>query len=112
MTESLDLAFAALSDATRRSILAELSEGERTVNDLVAMHDLSQPAITKHLKVLEAAGLISRGRVGQTRPCALDPEGLKAVAGWVDTYRKHWDDAFDRMDRYLRNLKFSETPND
>ena len=112
MTVPLDRAFAALADPTRRSILAALASGNRTVTDLVEMHDLSQPAITKHLKVLEAGGLIRRGRVGQTRPCALDPEGLKRVAGWVDTYRTHWDSAFDRMEGYLKTLSFSEVPDD
>lgn len=111
-TTELDKAFAALADPTRRSILAELSTGECTVNDLVAKHTLSQPAITKHLKVLEGAGLIRRGRVGQTRPCALEPEGLRHVAGWVDAYRDRWESAFDRMEDYLASLSFSKTPND
>ena len=112
MAQSLDLAFLALSDPTRRSILAALSQGQRTVGDLVALHDLSQPAITKHLNVLERAHLIQRGRAGQTRPCSLDPEGLRAVADWVARYRAHWDQAFDRMEDYLNTLSFSETPDD
>jgi len=112
MPRDLDLAFSALADPTRRSILAALSGGERTVGDLVSLHPLSQPAITKHLNVLERARLIRRGRAGQTRPCTLDPEGLKAVADWVGRYRTHWDDAFDRMEDYLATLSFSETPDD
>lgn len=112
MTEALDRTFAALADPTRRSIIAVLADGERTVNDLVAMHELSQPAITKHLKVLEGAGLVRRARVGQTRPCHLEPEGLKRVAGWVERYRAQWDGAFDRMDEYLKSLRFPEKPND
>lgn len=112
MPQSLDLAFAALSDPTRRSILSAVAEGPRTVGELVALHDLSQPAITKHLNVLERAKFVRRDRAGQTRPCSLDEEGLKTVADWLGQYRAHWDSAFDRMEDYLKTLSFPETPND
>jgi len=104
MPDPLDRTFAALSDPTRRAILAELSLGARTVTDLVAAHALSQPAISKHLKVLEGAGLIRRGRAAQTRPCILNPEGLQAVDGWLERYRGHWTGAFDRMEALIRRL--------
>ncbi len=105
MADSLDRTFAALADPTRRAILAELALGERTVNDLVAGRGLSQPAISKHLKVLETAGLIRRGRVAQTRPCMLAPEALVAVDRWLDLYRARWTEAFDRMDALIASLR-------
>jgi DNA-binding transcriptional ArsR family regulator len=101
--ERLDLAFAALADPTRRAILARLAKGEATVNELVAPFELAQPSISKHLKVLERAGLISRGRAAQTRPCRLETGALKAVAGWVEFYRHLWEDSFDRLDAHLKS---------
>ena len=109
MPDTLTRTFAALADPTRRAMLAELAGGSLTVNDLVARNHLSQPAISKHLKVLEGAGLIRRGRAAQTRPCSLDPEGLKTAAAWIDTYRHHWEERFDRIDAFLATLK-KDTP--
>ncbi|MFN3549856.1 MAG: ArsR/SmtB family transcription factor [Mesorhizobium sp.] len=101
MTDTLSLAFAALADPTRRGILAQLALGERTVNELVEGRGLSQPAISKHLKVLERAGLIERGRDAQKRPCRLAPEGLEVARRWIDRCRADWEGAFDRMDALL-----------
>ncbi|MDB5496326.1 MAG: transcriptional regulator [Phenylobacterium sp.] len=95
----------ALADPTRRAILARLSEGEATVNELAAPFDISLPAISRHLKVLEGAGLISRGRTAQWRPCRLEAEPLQALDGWLERYRRFWDASFDRMDAYLAELK-------
>ncbi len=102
---SLNLTFAALADPTRRAILARLSQGEATVTDLAAPFAMSLPAISRHLKVLETAGLISRGREAQWRPCRLDGQGLRAAAGWLERYRRFWDESFDRMDAYLAELQ-------
>ena len=104
MADTLTRTFAALADPTRRAMLAELAGGALTVNQLVDRHHLSQPAISKHLKVLEGAGLIRRGRAAQTRPCILNPEGLQAVDGWLERYRGHWTAAFDRMEALIRRL--------
>ena len=104
----LDLTFAALSDPTRRAILARLAIGEASVNELAEPFNLSQPAISKHLKVLERAGLIARGREAQWRPCRLDAGPLKDVAGWIEHYRRFWDQSFDRLDAYLMELKKKE----
>lgn len=104
MQDTLSRTFAALADPTRRAILAQIGGGSLTVNDIVAAHSLSQPAISKHLKVLQDAQLIRRERVATTRPCALDPVGLKAASEWVDTYRQYWDAAFGRMDDLLKDL--------
>ena len=100
-----DVVFAALADPTRRSILDRLSEGEATVNELAEPFAISLPAISRHLKVLEQAGLVRRGRNAQFRPVALEAEPLKAVAGWVEAYRQFWDQSFDRMDAYLAELQ-------
>lgn len=100
-TRQLDARFAALADPTRRAILARLVSGEATVGELAAPFALTQPAISKHLKVLEAAGLISRSRVAQTRPCRLEADALKEVASWIDTYRGLWAASFDRLDSDL-----------
>lgn len=108
MTQQLDQAFAALSDPTRRAILARLAQGEATVNQLVDGFDLTQPTISTHLKVLERAGLIDRRRVAQTRPCRLRPEGMKAVGEWVEFYRRFWEGSFERMDDYLAELTKGE----
>jgi DNA-binding transcriptional ArsR family regulator len=95
----------ALADPTRRAILARLSEGEATVNELAAPFDISLPAVSKHLKVLERARLISRGRTAQWRPCRLEPEPLKAVDGWLGDYRKLWEHRLDRLEDYLARLQ-------
>ena len=101
----LDETFAALANPTRRAILARLAEGEATVNELAAPFDMTLPAISKHIKVLERAGLIERGRHAQFRPCRLDPAPLADVAGWADQYRPIWEERFDRLDDYLRNIQ-------
>ena len=105
----LDATFAALANSTRRAILARLAEGEASVNDLAAPFDLTLPAISKHIKVLEHAGLITRGRRAQFRPCTIDAAPLAQLAGWAEQYRHIWDDRFDRMDRYVQTLQ--NTPN-
>src|ERR1700685_3250525 len=102
---SLDATFAALADPTRRAILARLASGEASVNELAEPFAMSQPAISKHLKVLERAGLISRGRDAQRRPRQLQPETLKTVADWVEAYREFWTKSFDRLDEYLHELQ-------
>jgi DNA-binding transcriptional ArsR family regulator len=101
----LDVIFGALADPTRRAILARLASGEVTVNELAQPFAMSQPAVSKHLKVLERAGLIARGRDAQRRPCRLHPEALKTVADWVAHYEHFWTESFDRLDEYLRALK-------
>ena len=101
----LDATFAALANSTRRAILARLAEGEASVNDLAAPFDLTLPAISKHIKVLEHAGLITRGRRAQFRPCTIDAAPLAQLAGWAEQYRHIWDDRFDRMDRYVQTLQ-------
>jgi DNA-binding transcriptional ArsR family regulator len=105
MQDALDRTFAALADPTRRAILARLASGETSVNELAAPFDISLPAISRHLKVLEQAGLISRSRDAQWRPCRLEAGPLKEVAGWVERYRRFWDESFDRMDAYLAELQ-------
>jgi DNA-binding transcriptional ArsR family regulator len=104
----LDDTFFALADPTRRAILARLAEGEATVNELAAPFDMSQPAISKHLKVLERAGLISRMRDAQKRPCRLEAEPLKQAVTWIEQYRRHWDERFDRLEDYLTELQSKE----
>lgn len=105
MTDRLSETFGALADPTRRAILARLASGEASVTELSAPFEMSMPAISKHLKVLERAGLIARGREAQWRPCRLQAGPLQHVAGWVDHYRKFWEQSFDRLDDYLRELK-------
>ena len=100
--DTLNRAFAALADPTRRAIVARLASGEATVNELAAPFDMTQPSISKHLKVLERAGLISRGRAAQTRPCRLEAAPLKEVASWMALYRNVWGDSFDRLDAFLQ----------
>jgi DNA-binding transcriptional ArsR family regulator len=102
--DKLTLTFTALSDPTRRAILAKLSQGEATVKELAKPFDISAPAITKHLKVLEKAGLISRSREAQWRPCRIEPEALKEVADWIEDYKKIWEESFDRLDAYLKTV--------
>jgi DNA-binding transcriptional ArsR family regulator len=103
--DRLDATFSALADPTRRAILARLAKGEATVNELAAPFDMTQPSVSKHLKVLERAGLISRGRAAQTRPRRLETEPLKKVAGWLENYRHLWEDSFDRLDAHLNALQ-------
>jgi DNA-binding transcriptional ArsR family regulator len=98
----------ALADPTRRAILARLATGEATVNELAAPFDMSLPAVSKHLKVLERANLITRSRTAQWRPCRLEPEPLKAVDGWLGDYRKLWEHRLDRLENYLATLKQPE----
>ncbi len=103
--DRLDETFSALANSTRRAILARLAEGEASVNDLAAPFHLTLPAISKHIKVLEHAGLITRGRRAQFRPCTLDAAPLAEIADWAAQYRHIWDDRFDRMDDYVQNLQ-------
>ena len=107
---TLDATFAALSDPTRRAILARLAEGEATVNELVAPFRLSQPAISKHLKVLEKAGLIARGRDAQRRPCRIEAGPLAEADEWLQGYRKIWEANFDRLDNLLDEMKAETKP--
>jgi DNA-binding transcriptional ArsR family regulator len=103
--DRLSETFAALSDPTRRGILARLSLGEASVAELSKPFDISGPAISKHLKVLEKAGLITRGREAQWRPCKIEPQALKGVDEWLERYRKFWEERLDRLDDYLRTLQ-------
>ena len=106
--EQLDLVFAALADPTRRAILARVAAGEATVNELVAPSDLSQPTISKHLKVLEHAGLVSRGRDAQFRPVRLNAAPLAGAAQWLGDYRRFWAESLDRLDTYVKELRRKE----
>ena len=108
--DHLSATFAALADPTRRAILAQLTSGEATVMDLAKPFDMSLPAISKHLKVLERAGLISRSQDAQRRPRRLEPERLKEVAEWLGTYREFWEASFSRLDDYLEQLQAKEKP--
>ena len=101
----LDETFAALANSTRRAILAHLAEGEASVNDLAAPFEMTLPAISRHIKVLEHAGLITRGRRAQFRPCTIAAAPLAEVADWAEQYRHIWDDRFDRLDDYVQNLQ-------
>jgi DNA-binding transcriptional ArsR family regulator len=103
--DRLSETFAALANATRRSILARLADGEATVNELAEPFDITLPAISKHIKVLERAGLVVRGRQAQYRPCALDAAPLEEVSTWAERYRPVWEARFDRMDEYLTQLR-------
>jgi len=107
--DHLSTTFAALADPTRRAILARLSTGEATVTELAEPFEMSMPAISKHLKVLERAGLVARSREAQWRPCRLEAAPLKDVAAWVENYRRVWEQRFDRLDSYLRELQKKET---
>jgi DNA-binding transcriptional ArsR family regulator len=109
--DRLDAAFSALADPTRRAILARLALGETTVNELAEPFDISLPGISKHLKVLEHAGLISRSRDAQRRPCKIELAPLKEVSDWVEVYRQLWEQRFDRLDDYLKQLQDKETKN-
>lgn len=107
-TDHLSATFSALADPTRRAILARLALGETSVSELAKPFDMSLPAVSKHLKVLEHAGLITRGREAQWRPCRLQPGALKGVDDWLERYRKLWEERFDRLDDYLRELQAKE----
>ena len=109
VSDSLSAAFAALADPTRRAILAKLATGECSVTALAEPFDMSMPAVSKHLRVLERAGLIARGRDAQRRPCRLEPAPLKEIAEWADHYRAIWEQRFDRLDTYLNQLQNKET---
>src|ERR1700680_9469 len=102
--DHLSATFSALADPTRRAILARLVTGNASVTELAEPFEMSMPAISKHLKVLEHAGLIARGREAQWRPCRLEPGPLKSVADWVEDYRRFWEQSFDRLDDYLHEL--------
>ena len=110
MTDQLSTVFAALADPTRRAILARLADGEASVNELAAPFPMSLQAVFKHLKVLERAGLITRGRDAQWRPCRLDAGPLRELAEWVEQYRQFWEERYDRLDDYLRELKKERKP--
>ncbi|HVC77742.1 MAG TPA: metalloregulator ArsR/SmtB family transcription factor [Candidatus Micrarchaeaceae archaeon] len=103
-TDQLSATFAALADPTRRAILARLASGEASVTELAAPFELSLPGVSKHLKVLQRAGLITQGRKAQWRPCRLEPARFKAVADWTEDYRRFWDESFDRLDEYLQEV--------
>jgi DNA-binding transcriptional ArsR family regulator len=104
-TDDLSAKFAALADPTRRAILARLTEGEASVNDLAQPFDMTLAAVSKHLKVLEKAGLITRGKEAQWRPARLEPMGLKGMAEWLEHYRRYWESSFDRLDAYLNKIQ-------
>jgi DNA-binding transcriptional ArsR family regulator len=103
--DRLSNTFAALADPTRRAILARLASGQASVTELAAPFQMTMPAVSKHLKVLERAGLIARGREAQWRPCRLDGEPLRDVADWMEKYRRFWDESFDRLDDYLQAIQ-------
>ena len=103
--DRLSVTFAALADPTRRAILARLALGETSVSELAEPFAMSLPAVSKHLKVLERAGLISRSRAAQWRPCKLEAGPLKDLSGWLERYRRFWDESFDRLDEYLDQLQ-------
>src|ERR1700720_1491194 len=108
MPDPLSTTFAALADPTRRAILAQLASGEKSVTELAEPFDMSLPGISKHLKVLEHAGLITRGREAQWRPCRIEPSALKTVDDWLEEYRRLWEERFDRLDAYLLQLQGKE----
>ena len=106
--DPLSVTLSALADPTRRAILARLAEGEATVNEIAKPFDISLPAVSRHLKVLEAAGLITRGREAQWRPCRLETEALRNVDDWLARYRRFWTGSFDKMDAYIAEFKSKE----
>jgi DNA-binding transcriptional ArsR family regulator len=106
--DALSATLSALADPTRRAIVARLAKGEATVGELAEPFDISMPAVSRHLKVLEAAGLISRGREAQWRPCRLETQALKGVDDWLSRYRRFWTGSFDKMDAYIAELKSKE----
>ena len=107
--DRLSLVFSALADPTRRAILSRLSSGVRSVTELAEPHDMSLPAISKHLRVLERSGLIERGREAQWRPCRIKAAPMKAAVDWMEQYRRHWEESFDRLEEYLKELQ-QKTP--
>ncbi|HJW32494.1 MAG TPA: metalloregulator ArsR/SmtB family transcription factor [Holophagaceae bacterium] len=109
-TDALSATFSALADPTRRAILARLSQGETTVKALAEPFQMTLPAVTKHLRVLERAGLISKGRNAQWRPCRLEAKPLQEAQGWIDQYRQFWEARLDRLEDYLRTLQAQEPP--
>jgi DNA-binding transcriptional ArsR family regulator len=109
MPDRLTATFAALADPTRRAILARLASGEISVTKLAEPFEMTLPAVSKHLKVLERAGLIARGRQAQWRPCRLEAAPLKHVSDWVERYRRFWEESFDRLDAYLQVLQTKES---
>ncbi len=104
MQDSLSVTFAALSDPTRRAMLAQLRNGEASVTDLAKPFGMSLPAITKHIKVLEKAGLITKSKDAQWRPCKLKEDGMKEAADWIEEYRVYWEESFDRLEAYLKTV--------
>jgi len=112
LSDNLSITFAALADPTRRAILASLSNGESTVLELARPFAMTLPAVSKHLKVLEHAGLIERSREAQWRPCKLKPEGLKDASDWLDRYRQLWIARFDHLDDYLKELQANTNTNE
>jgi DNA-binding transcriptional ArsR family regulator len=111
-TDTLSLTFSALADPTRRAILARLAQGAATVKELSAPFAMSGPAVSKHLRVLERAGLIARGREAQWRPCRLEAAPLEEVAEWAEDYRRFWDASYERLDDYLQHLQQKEHDDD
>jgi DNA-binding transcriptional ArsR family regulator len=111
-TDTLSATFAALADPTRRAILARLASGACSVTELAEPFEMSLPAVSKHLRVLERAGLITRGRDAQWRPCRLEAAPLKEVTEWADGYRRFWDESYERLDEYLRTLQGKEHDDD
>jgi DNA-binding transcriptional ArsR family regulator len=109
MQDQLSTTFAALADPTRRALLARLALGETSVTELARPFEMSMPAVSKHLKVLERAGLISRGREAQWRPCKLDAGPLRDASNWIEEYRRYWDKSFDQLEKYLREMKGART---
>jgi DNA-binding transcriptional ArsR family regulator len=110
-TDHLSTTFAALADPTRRAILARLAEGEATVTDLARPFEMSLPGVSKHLRVLQRAGLITQGRNAQWRPCRLEAKPLRDVAGWAEQFRRNWEESFARLDTYLAELQQKEKDN-
>jgi DNA-binding transcriptional ArsR family regulator len=111
-TDRLNATFSALADPTRRAILARLALGQTSVSELAKPFDISAPAISRHLKVLEGAGLITRGREAQWRPCKIEPDALKVVDGWLEEYRRLWEQRLDRLEEYLQVLQAQENQPD
>jgi DNA-binding transcriptional ArsR family regulator len=109
-SDRLNATFLALADPTRRAILARLASGEASVNELAEPFDMSQPAVSKHLKMLERAGLVTRGRDAQRRPCRLEPRPLEAAYLWIERYRQMWDMSFERLDTLLEELQATKKP--
>ena len=107
-TDELSAVFGALADPTRRAMLDRLASGEATLNELAVPFDMSVQGVSQHLKVLERAGLVARGRVAQTRPARLAPGGLRAASGWLERYREFWEASFERLDEYLDDLRRRE----